>query len=168
MVKPGGTGTPIFVISASSHPLPPSSGRRALEPSALPFAKAYTYLGARADDAPTIRRAVLRLPAIDDPLGVPGRWQRKRHRPVGGPALIAYARPPGRQCQRFDVAATGTYGEARHGLSHPPRPGRLRIAACVALPRGRETGAPRPARRSPASPPRSDGPASRGGRPPRR
>src|SRR5258707_15538618 len=38
MVKPGGTGTPSFVISASSPPLPPSSGRRALDPSALPFA----------------------------------------------------------------------------------------------------------------------------------
>jgi hypothetical protein len=40
MVKPGGTGTSIFVISASSQPFPPSRSRMALEPSARPLAKA--------------------------------------------------------------------------------------------------------------------------------
>ena len=49
MVKPGGTGTPRLVISASSHPLPPSRWRSALDPSALPAAKKYTYFGARVD-----------------------------------------------------------------------------------------------------------------------
>jgi hypothetical protein len=38
-----------LVISASSHPLPPSRGRSALDPSALPAAKQYTYFGARVD-----------------------------------------------------------------------------------------------------------------------
>ena len=49
MVKPGGTGTPRLVISASSHPLPPSRWRSALDPSALPAAKKYTYFGVRVD-----------------------------------------------------------------------------------------------------------------------
>ena len=49
IVKPGGTGTPILVISASSQPLPPSRSRIALDPSALPPAKEYTYLGVALD-----------------------------------------------------------------------------------------------------------------------
>src|SRR5262245_41284604 len=48
MVKPGGTGMPRLVISASSEPLPPSNGRSALDPSALPAANEYTYFGTRA------------------------------------------------------------------------------------------------------------------------
>src|SRR5262245_51594828 len=70
MVKPGGTGTPRFVISASSEPFPPSSGRNALEPSALPSANEYTYFVARTDGradffrvAPTtLARAISRVP----------------------------------------------------------------------------------------------------------
>ena len=43
IVKPGGTGMPRLVISASSQPLPPSRLRSALDPSALPPPKEYTY-----------------------------------------------------------------------------------------------------------------------------
>ena len=39
IVKPGGTGMPRFVISASSQPLPPRRSRIALEPSAFPAPK---------------------------------------------------------------------------------------------------------------------------------
>src|SRR5687768_262368 len=42
MVKPGGTGIPRLVISASSQPLPPSRLRISDEPSALPEPKEYT------------------------------------------------------------------------------------------------------------------------------
>ena len=64
---------PFVVISASSQPFPPSKSRSALDPSALPLAKAYTYLGARADGRREARRALARLPAcaIDDPLSGP-------------------------------------------------------------------------------------------------
>ncbi len=61
MVKPGGTGTPRLVISASSHPLPPRSGRIALLPSALPFAKEYTYLGVRVETARNLPLGVFRI-----------------------------------------------------------------------------------------------------------
>ena len=40
MVKPGGTGRPAFVISASPAPLPPSRSFIVRLPSALPLAKA--------------------------------------------------------------------------------------------------------------------------------
>ena len=43
IVKPGGTGRPAFVISASPAPFPPRSSRIFALPSALPFAKRYTH-----------------------------------------------------------------------------------------------------------------------------
>src|SRR4051794_27216918 len=43
MTKPGGTGSPIRVISARFAPLPPSRSLRSL----LPSTKSYTYLGIR-------------------------------------------------------------------------------------------------------------------------
>src|SRR6058998_3986431 len=39
MVKPAGTGNPIFVISARPAPLPPSRSRQVPSPSALPAPK---------------------------------------------------------------------------------------------------------------------------------
>src|SRR5262249_39399700 len=50
MVKPGGTGNPAFVISATPAPLPPSSSRIV----ALPSLKRYTHL--RGDAATTCSR----------------------------------------------------------------------------------------------------------------
>src|ERR1035437_6460239 len=44
MVKPGGTGTPMLVISARLAPLPPSRFFMSLLPSALPPPKKYTCL----------------------------------------------------------------------------------------------------------------------------
>src|SRR5579885_1025473 len=44
MVKPGGTGRPALVISASPAPLPPSTSFILPLPSALPPPKKYTYL----------------------------------------------------------------------------------------------------------------------------
>src|SRR3981081_830173 len=43
MVKPGGTGRPAFVISASPAPLPPRTSFILPLPSALPPPKEYTY-----------------------------------------------------------------------------------------------------------------------------
>src|SRR5206468_9978382 len=43
MVKPGGTGRPALVISASPDPLPPSRSFIDRLPSALPLPKKYTY-----------------------------------------------------------------------------------------------------------------------------
>src|SRR5450755_3907310 len=43
MVKPGGTGSPAFVISARPAPLPPRSSFILPFPSALPPPKKYTY-----------------------------------------------------------------------------------------------------------------------------
>src|SRR5436189_108737 len=43
MVKPGGTGSPRFAISASPAPLPPKMSRIAAEPSARPSPKEYTH-----------------------------------------------------------------------------------------------------------------------------
>src|SRR5215471_16904511 len=44
MVKPGGTGTPAFVISARPAPLPPSTSFMFPCPSACPSPKKYTYV----------------------------------------------------------------------------------------------------------------------------
>src|SRR4051794_19850351 len=52
MVKPGGTGRPIRVISARLAPLPPSRSLRSL----LPSMKSYTYLDIRS--SPSIRRSL--------------------------------------------------------------------------------------------------------------
>src|SRR4030088_2479091 len=43
IVKPGGTGSPAFVISASPAPLPPRTSFILPLPSALPPPKKYTY-----------------------------------------------------------------------------------------------------------------------------
>src|SRR5262249_38304643 len=43
IVKPGGTGRPALVISASPDPLPPSRSFMLWLPSALPPPKKYTY-----------------------------------------------------------------------------------------------------------------------------
>src|ERR1700719_718647 len=48
MVKPGGTGSPRFAISARLAPLPPSRSRITALPSALPPPKEYTHLAAGA------------------------------------------------------------------------------------------------------------------------
>src|SRR3989442_14356952 len=42
IVKPGGTGSPAFVISARPEPLPPRRSFMFRLPSALPLAKKYT------------------------------------------------------------------------------------------------------------------------------
>jgi hypothetical protein len=63
MVKPGGTGTPRLVISASSEPFPPSRGRSALDPSALPAAKKYTSFGPRGEIVFGLARFAVRLAA---------------------------------------------------------------------------------------------------------
>src|SRR5688500_12766156 len=46
MVKPGGTGKPIRVISARLAPLPPRSGFMEPSPSAFLLPKRYTYFAA--------------------------------------------------------------------------------------------------------------------------
>src|SRR5213594_1127434 len=89
MVKPGGTGTPRLVISASSHPLPPRSGRIALLPSALPFAKAYTYRGVRAETARDLPLGVFRFLVTAAISATP--WPK----PSGGPRRIMTQRRPG-------------------------------------------------------------------------
>src|SRR5579862_167557 len=43
MVKPGGTGSPRLLISASPAPLPPNNSRIAPRPSAAPAPKRYTH-----------------------------------------------------------------------------------------------------------------------------
>jgi hypothetical protein len=48
MVKPGGTGRPMLVISARLAPLPPSRFFISARPSACPFPKKYTYFSAIA------------------------------------------------------------------------------------------------------------------------
>src|SRR2546425_13000118 len=48
IVKPGGTGRPALVISASPAPLPPSVSRIVRSPSALPLPKKNTCFLARA------------------------------------------------------------------------------------------------------------------------
>ena len=87
IVKPGGTVTPRFVISASSQPLPPSRCRSALDPSAFPLAKAYTYLCRRAPLLGDAVRAPLRTLACaissTPSVGRPG-LQRKKGRPRRG------------------------------------------------------------------------------------
>src|SRR5206468_8967961 len=63
MVNPGGTGRPAFVISASPDPLPPSRSFIVRLPSALPFAKEYTYFLDFAAAVRGFRHA--RLPRVD-------------------------------------------------------------------------------------------------------
>jgi hypothetical protein len=48
MVKPGGTGKLMLVISARLAPLPPSKFFMSARPSARPFPKKYTYFSAIA------------------------------------------------------------------------------------------------------------------------
>src|SRR6187402_1772815 len=50
MVKPGGTGSPRLAISARFAPLPPSSSRIALLPSARPSPNVNTHLPAEGAD----------------------------------------------------------------------------------------------------------------------
>src|SRR5712691_7829578 len=111
IVKPGGTGTPRLVISASSQPFPPSRCRRALDPSALPLAKEYTYLGRRATPRAAFVRAPLRTVACaisSTPSVGPLGLQRKKGRPRRGlhyPAMV---------CERMGnvneySCVTGTY-----------------------------------------------------------
>src|ERR1700749_2827608 len=50
MVKPGGTGSPRFAISARFAPLPPSRSRISDLPSALPLPKVNTHLPAGTAD----------------------------------------------------------------------------------------------------------------------
>src|SRR5215470_15940159 len=98
MVKPGGTVTPRLVISASSQPFPPSRCRRALDPSALPLAKAYTYLVRRAP-SPGVARAPLRTLACaisSTPSVGPRGLQRKEGRPRRGlryPVMVCERTP---------------------------------------------------------------------------
>src|SRR6185369_12696622 len=53
MVKPGGTGTPAFVISASPAPLPPSTSFMFPCPSAWPSPKKYTNRASDPVSPPT-------------------------------------------------------------------------------------------------------------------
>src|SRR4029077_2819285 len=59
MVKPGGTGRPALVISATPAPLPPSR----LRIEALPSSKRYTHFGARVRRFATAAPAVVRRAA---------------------------------------------------------------------------------------------------------
>src|SRR4029450_4718250 len=61
MVKPGGTGSPAFVISARPDPLPPSRSFMFRLPSAFPAPKKYTCfrdLGFGVRDFPAARFAL--------------------------------------------------------------------------------------------------------------
>jgi hypothetical protein len=49
MVKPGGTGRPMRVISARFAPLPPRRAFMEPSPSARPLPQVYTYFGALPD-----------------------------------------------------------------------------------------------------------------------
>src|SRR5712691_8690687 len=108
MVKPGGTGTPRLVISASSQPFPPSRCRRALDPSALPLAKEYTYLGGRATPRAAFVRAPLRTVACAiastpsvGPLGLQRKSAEKERQAPKRPALSSDGMRPHGECQRI-------------------------------------------------------------------
>src|SRR6266850_7388120 len=128
MVKPGGTGTPRLVISASSHPLPPRRWRSALDPSALPLAKEYTYLGRRAAGFADLLRTL--LPGV-----ARGIQQSSRRRPSrsgrttcretkAGPeeaCVIQECYSEGRRSVNEYCCATGTYGSSARTLPPGPR-----------------------------------------------
>src|SRR6266542_2507269 len=119
MVKPGGTGTPRLVISASSQPFPPSRWRSALEPSALPLAKEYTYFGRRAVALEGLDRALLRALACamrSTPSIGPVGMLRKKDRPRRGlrhPVMVCEGK---RDVNKYS-SATGTYETLARWLS---------------------------------------------------
>src|SRR5262245_23432670 len=117
---------PRFVISASSDPLPPSLGRSALEPSALPSAKEYTYFGARGSglrDFPlgvlrALASAIQRLPGRTPVVG------REGHRPATGwtfPESVSALDHNVNRLIFHDADLRGTTSAGRRLL---PRPGR--------------------------------------------
>src|SRR6266478_3652161 len=86
MVKPGGTGSPRFAISARLAPLPPSRSRICALPSALPPPKAYTHLAAGA-----WARAGLMAEGLDMTMShafFSSRTKHARH----GPATLHFGR----------------------------------------------------------------------------
>src|SRR6266849_6003607 len=121
MVNPGGTGSAALVISARPAPLPPSRSFISPRPSALPFAKRYTYLVA-------IRISRLESDALDSLLRTDHKSQTNRIMDSG---VDCQARGSGQERPTLKQSLKSSPASSMQARDHPTESHRQELHLCV-------------------------------------